>query len=340
MGVLLESVGVKKMFKIIFLSFLVGHTGFLKDKIKERIKNKLESQPAPVASDIKATDELKPGDYTFSIKVDDSIRWFKVHVPSQYNSKKPIPLMFALHGGVGDMNTQSNDKYYHQITKSESANYVIVFPNGYSPFQSGKIATWNAGACCGPARDNKADDVKFIKMIIDQLKKQLNIDASKIFSNGMSNGGMMSYRLACELSDVFKGIAAVAGTDNTLECNPKNPISILHIHAENDDHVLFNGGLGPKALNSKAETTFNSVSDTIKKWVKINHCPEKAERILNVDGAYCDLYSPCKNNTQVKLCVTKTGGHSWPGGEKPRGTTESSKAISATDEIWSFLKDK
>jgi len=328
------------MIKILITYSLIANSGYFKDKIKERIKNKFESEPAPIASQISHSEKLSPGDYTFSIKVDNIDRWFKVHVPQQYNSKKATPLMFALHGGVGDMNIQSTDKFYRQISKSDQENYIVVFPNGYSPFQSGKIATWNAGNCCGPARDKKIDDVKFIKLIIEQLKQQLNIDSKKIFANGMSNGGMMSYRLACELSDVFKGIAAVAGTDNTIDCKPKNPINILQIHAENDDHVLFNGGIGPKAINKSSETVYNSVPNTIAKWVNINECPKKPERVLENPGVYCDLYSPCKNQTQIKLCVTKNGGHSWPGGEKPRGTIESSNAISATNEIWSFLKDK
>jgi len=237
------------------------------------------------------------------------------------------------------MEVQATDKYYKQISKSESAGYIVIFPNGYSQFKSAKLATWNAGKCCGQARDTNSDDVAFIKEIIVRSKSQLTIDENKIFSTGMSNGGMMSYRLACELSDVFKGIAAVAGTDNTINCVPKNPISILHIHAKNDDHVLFNGGLGPKAINKASETEFNSVPNTISKWVKFNGCVETPKRVLEVKGAYCDLYSPCKNNTEVKLCVTEEGAHSWPGGERPRGGS-ASLAISANDILWDFLKDK
>src|SRR5437763_1028874 len=85
----------------------------------------------------------------------------------------------------------------------------------------------------------------------EQISKpagQLNIDRTRIFATGMSNGGMMAYRLACDMPDVFKAIASVAGTDSTTACNPRSPIAILHIHAKDDDHVLFGGGAGAGAF--------------------------------------------------------------------------------------------
>jgi polyhydroxybutyrate depolymerase len=174
--------------------------------------------------------------------------------------------------------------------------------------------------------------------MINKITKQINIDKNKIFSTGMSNGGMMSYRLACEMSDVIKGIAAVAGTDNTTECNPKFPVSILHIHAKNDDHVLYNGGIGSEAQDRTKVTDFQSVPATIQKWVKLNSCNESPKRVLEKDKVYCDLYTGCKNNVEVKLCVTEDGGHSWPGGQKFIKKSEpNSKAISANDVIWDFF---
>lgn len=151
----------------------------------------------------------------------------------------------------------------------------------------------------------------------------------------------MSYRLACELSDVIKGIAAVAGTDNTVNCTPKNPISVLHIHAKNDDHVLFNGGSGKSLSDNKDKVTdFASVPTTVSKWVKLNACNDVPKRVLEKSGAYCDLYTGCKNGVKVQLCVTETGAHSWPGGEKiRRGAEETSKAISANDVMWEFFKN-
>jgi polyhydroxybutyrate depolymerase len=277
------------------------------------------------------------GDYTFSIQHDGLTRKYRVHVPAKYEPSKPAPLLIALHGGGGNMEYQANDKYYGLISKSDKEGFVAAFPNGFSRLRSGKLATWNAGKCCAGARDENVDDVGFIKKMIENLSHQLNIDSRKIFATGMSNGGMMSQRLACELAGTIKAIAPVAGTDNTKSCSPKEPVSVLEIHAKNDDHVLFNGGSGPGVRDKSKVTDFTSVPETISRWVKRDGCNPKPKRVLTVPGAFCDLYTGCRSNAQVKLCVTDTGGHSWPGGTKPRGDEPPSKAISADDLIWEFF---
>jgi polyhydroxybutyrate depolymerase len=318
-------------------------SGWLREKIKERIKKKLEEKPAPVASTEVTKKIEKAGDYTYVITWGEGLRYYKVHVPQKYSASKKTPLLFAFHGGAGDMEIQSTEEYYHQISKSESEGDIVVFPNGFSQFQSAKIATWNAGKCCGLARDKGIDDIGFVKEILKNLSLQLNIDRDRIFATGMSNGAMMSYRLACEMSDVFKAIAPVAGTDNTTACNPSKPISILHIHAKDDDHVLFNGGAGKPLGGMASVTDFVSVPNTISKWVKLNHCDPTPKRVLEKAGVYCDQYSKCNGGVHVKLCVTDTGGHSWPGGTKPRffpSKEEPSNAISANDIMWEFFNQK
>ncbi len=313
----------------------------VKSRIKERLAERENSRPAPAASSDTAEKITKPGDYIFSFSHNGLNRFYKIHVPKNYNFGGKGTLLLALHGGGGDMLHQSKDRFYKQISKSEADGYVVVFPNGYSKFSTGKYATWNAGKCCADARDKNIDDVGFIRELISKVSQQLNIDSKRIYSTGMSNGGMMSYRLACEMPETFQGIAAVAGTDNTIDCNPKSPISILHIHAKDDDHVLFNGGIGSEASDKAQITDFQSVPATITKWVKFNGCNEKPARVLETSGAYCDLYSGCKNNVKVQLCVTESGGHSWPGGEKfwKRGQSNS-KAISANDIMWDFFNKK
>lgn len=315
--------------------------GRIKEKLKDRILKKLEDQPAPESSTDVTSKITKPGDYTFSIEFDGLTRMYKVHVPPSYDPKEAVPLLFAFHGGGGDMGVQSTEKYYHEISTSDKEGNIVVFPNGYSNFQSGKLATWNAGNCCGDARDKNIDDVGFVKQIVSNLTNQLNIDRTRIFATGMSNGGMLSHRLACELSDTFKAIAAVAGTDGTSSCNPQNPVSVMHIHAKDDDHVLFNGGAGKGAFPDESKVAdFVSVPETISRWVKRDGCNPTPKRVLDKPGAYCDLYSQCKNNVEVELCVTETGGHSWPGGTKPRqgkSPVAPSTAISANDVMWDFF---
>jgi polyhydroxybutyrate depolymerase len=318
-----------------------GMRGTFRERLKEHWLKRQQDKPAPEAGADDSAQINKPGDYTANLMHDGLTRMYRVHVPSTYNSATSTPLLVALHGGGGNMGYQANDKYYGLISKSDKEGFIVVFPNGFSKLKSGKFATWNAGACCGGARDAKVDDVGFIKEVINKLAGQLNIDRRKIFATGMSNGGLMSYRLACEMPDTFKAIAAVAGTDNTTTCHPNMPISILHIHAKNDDHVLFGGGAGPQAFKDASKVTnFASVPATIAKWVEINRCGPNPKRILEKPEAYCELYSHCEDNVEVQLCVTATGGHSWPGGIKPRGGESASTAISADDVMWDFFKSR
>lgn len=313
----------------------------IRNKIKERMVKREAERPAPKSDAPPEEIITKPGDYGLSMAHDQLTRLYKLHIPVKYTGDVATPLLVALHGGGGNMEYQANDNYYKLISKADQEGFILVIPNGYSKFQSGKFATWNAGKCCGEARDNKVDDVGFIKTLVDKLSSKLNVDKNKIFATGMSNGAMMSYRLACELPGTFKAIAAVAGTDNTKDCNPNKAVSILHIHAQNDDHVLYNGGAGKGASkNKELVTDFVSVPESVSKWVKINECNETPKRVLEVSGAHCDLYSGCKNKSEVKLCVTDSGGHSWPGGEKPRGLENPSKVISASDMMWDFFKTK
>ncbi len=336
-----------KSFLIVLVSLTVLNVkseeekkGWLREKIKARVIKRLEDKPAPEVNLTSSQKIEKSGTYTLSLKHGGLDRYFLIHVPPHFDATKALPLVVAMHGGGGDMNIQATDEYYKLISKSDAAGFVAVFPNGYSRFKSGQLATWNAGKCCGDARDKNIDDVGFIKAMLEQIQKQLNVDPKKIFATGMSNGAMMAYRLACEMPQTFKAIAAVAGTDNTVDCKPASNISILHIHAKDDDHVLFNGGSGkPFADDPSLVTDFNSVPNTIAKWVKMNNCEAAPKKVLEVEGAYCEKYSKCKSNTEVELCVTEKGAHSWPGGKKPRerGRSSASKAISANDVMWQFF---
>lgn len=313
--------------------------GWLRDKIKDRWAEKQAAKSPPVASTDVTLKITKSGDTTFSIQHGSATRYYRLHVPKSYSPTKPTALVVALHGGGGDMDIQADGDAYRLIAKSESAGFIVVFPNGFSQFKSGKIATWNAGACCAHARDAKVDDVGFLRQVIQNLKGQLNIDSEKVFATGMSNGAMMAYRLACEMPDTIKAIAAVAGTDNTLSCAPTKGLPILHIHAKNDDSVLFGGGAGKGSVEKAFVTDYKSVDATIEKWRAINQCGKSTRRILEKKGAYCELTSDCKNGAVVQLCVTETGGHSWPGGSKPRrmGGSTPSTALSAADVMWDFF---
>jgi polyhydroxybutyrate depolymerase len=282
---------------------------------------------------------LEPGMHNFSLQHQGQQRTYMVYVPRTYKPEIAQAVVFAFHGGGGDMHLQAGD-HYGLTQKADSAGFIAVFPNGYSRFPGGKLATWNAGNCCGLARDNNVDDVGFVRAILKSLPEQVHLDQRRVFATGMSNGGMFSHRLACEMADVFKAVAPVAGTDGSLQCKPSRPISVLQIHAKNDTHVLFNGGAGPDSFRDTSKVAeFVSVPETMARWAQRNQCQSTPKRSVTVPGAYCEVYPQCAGGVQVQLCVTETGGHSWPGASKARrGKEAPSQALSANDLMWEFFQ--
>ena len=323
---------------LILLSASIAEDGWLKKKIKERWIKKQSEQKAPLASQDIKTKLTKPGFHTFTLTHQEHQRYYKVYLPKNFQPSRSYPLVFAFHGGGGNMEIQSNERYYKLISKADKEGYALVFPNGFSLFNSGKYATWNAGACCAEARDQKIDDVGFVREVFQAIKSQVNIDTKKVFAIGMSNGAMLSYRLACEAFDIFKAIAAVAGTDNTLLCSPLRPVSILHIHARDDEHVLYLGGRGPKASKPEKVTDYVSVAKTMDKWAQILKCDSQPNEATPLKGVAVSTYKNCPQAT-LKLISLDKGGHSWPGGVKPRGKKVNESPISANEEIWKFFKE-
>ncbi len=282
-----------------------------------------------------------PGDYEYTVMLGDVERRYLIHVPASYDKSQATPLVLFFHGGGGNMNHSA--RAYGLKEKSDKEGFIVAFTNGDSRLPKDKFATWNAGNCCGYARDSKLDDVGYTKAVLKDIESKFAIDTTRVFATGMSNGGMMAYRLACEMADTFRAVASVTGTDGTLSCTPTRPISVLHIHAKNDDHVLFDGGAGQEAFKDPEKVAdFVSVPETIARWVKRDGLNETPKRVLEVAGAYCDLYTGTSNTSQVKLCVTDTGSHSWPGTRQAalREKEAPSRAIIANDVIWDFFKNQ
>jgi polyhydroxybutyrate depolymerase len=140
--------------------------------------------------------------------------------------------------------------------------------------------------------------------------------------------------MACEASDLIRGIAPVEGTDNTTHCQPVRPVPVIEFHSLDDDHIPLNGGTGVSALT---DTNFTAVPATQAKWIQLNRADANARRVLTVAGAHCDLHPASPGGAPVELCLTDTGGHSWPGGGTQQGRKQPSMAISANDLMWSFF---
>lgn len=300
------------------------------DTLRDRLKARLEQRKAERGTE--ATAALQ------SLTVQG--RTVLVHVPATLDTSQPVPLVLALHGGGGHAEYMADDARYGLQAKADEAGFIVAFPNGYSKLPGGKFATWNAGGCCGDARDRQVDDVGFARAVVAAVQARWRVDAGRVFATGMSNGGMLAHRLACDAADVFRAVASVAGTDATERCTPSRPISVLHIHARDDTHVLFGGGAGPGAFRDTSKVmNFVSVPETISRWVARDRCTGPAQRTWEVPGAYCETTTGCADGREVQLCVTETGGHSWPGaGTVRRGKAPASKALDANDAIWRFFE--
>jgi polyhydroxybutyrate depolymerase len=250
-------------------------------------------------------------------------RWYLVHPPKGYDGKTLLPLVLVLHGAVqGAINVE---RMSGMSAKADKENFLVAYPNGTSG--SGLAPTWNAGACCGYAMIHKVDDVGFLRALIDRLEHDYTIDPKRIFVTGISNGGMMSYRLACELADRVAAIAPVEGAQD-LECRPSGPVSVLIFHGTADLLVPYKGGRTPFQIGPKRTDT--PVSSTVAFWVKQDGCSttpkhEETTQLL------VDTYSDCKDGTGVALYTILGGHHMWP------GTRLSHNDVPATDIMWSFF---
>ena len=188
---------------------------------------------------------------------------------------------------------------------------------------------------------NKIDDVEFTRKVLDDLATTANIDSKRVFATRMSNGGIMSYRLASELSDQIAAIAPVGGPMGTDTCKPKRPVSVIHLHGTDDEPAPFKGGKG-KGLSG---TEFYSVEHSIQAWVKANGCEKEpvVTKILDTvkDGTTVTrkTYGSGKEGSEVVLIEIEGGGHTWPGQEpRLKAVGKSTKNVSANDLMWEFFE--
>jgi len=289
---------------------------------------------APAASTTATPNpNLKPGDYAQSLLFAGVERVYLVHLPSGIADTRAFPLVIVLHGGGG--NAASAAKMTGLSALGDKANFIVVYPDGTGRLDD-RLLTWNAGNCCGYALDNQVDDAGFIRALIEKLARDYPIDARRVYATGISNGGMMAYRLACELSDQIAAIAPVAGALN-VECKPTQPVSVIAFHGTNDQNVPFNGGAGSKSIDPHPRTD-QSVAYAMVFWAQRDSCgatPTRDERGSIVH----DTYASCANGTGVELYAVKGGGHAWPGGDRLTVLLDApAKEISASAVMWEFFK--
>lgn len=254
-----------------------------------------------------------------------------VHVPARATRGKR-PLVLFLHGGGGSAR-QAMDAY-RMNEVADRSGFIVAYPNGSGPLRREILLTWNAGNCCDYALEKRVDDVAFLRALVDEIGRRFAVDRDRVYATGMSNGGMMSYRLACEAADIFAAVAPVAGALN-VSCKPSRAVAVLAIHGTADEHVGYDGGTGTKTRHGRVD---RSVSSAIDFWRNANGCtkeaPTTASSIVRREG-----WTGCSGGADVSLVTVIGGGHAWPGGEPAsrRSADTPSPAIQASEEIWRFF---
>jgi polyhydroxybutyrate depolymerase len=275
-------------------------------------------------------------------------RTFHIHFPEMYRKSVQLPLVIALHGkgGEGESMILVTRRGFDNLADREG--FIVVYPDG---IEKG----WNDGRMDEESNDRahreNIDDVGFISALIDRMIKDYNIDPKRVYVTGISNGAIMSYRLACEISSKITAIAPVDGNIPYLlsdECAPSRPVSVLAINNVDDPLVPFEGGEIWGHFHRVRLGKVLSVNESIGFWVRRNKCsvipfidqepdrdPTDGTRVLRKE------FTKGMEGTEVILYKIDGGGHTWPGGLQylPAWLIgKTSRDIDASEVIWTFFK--
>ncbi|OBG24828.1 PHB depolymerase family esterase [Mycobacterium sp. 852002-51057_SCH5723018] len=257
-------------------------------------------------------------------------RTYTVHVPPG----DPVGLVLSLHGGGGTGVGQRGLTDFDTV--ADAHNLLVVYPDGLEK-------SWADGRGASPADRHHVDDVGFLVALVAKMQSDYNIAPGHVFATGMSNGGFMSNRLACDRADVFAAIAPVAGTLGAgVACNPSRPVSVLETHGTADPLVPFKGG----DVHGRGGVSHSvSVTTMVDKWRSADGCQgDPSAQVLPTvgDGTVVRRFDSavCAASTEVVLYQIDDGGHTWPGGKQylPQAIIgRTSRALDASEVIAQFF---
>jgi polyhydroxybutyrate depolymerase len=258
------------------------------------------------------------GMQSYDTKANGLARSYVVYTPDNL-PKKPVPLLVLLHGGFGNADAFSESTGFNEIAEKEK--FVIVYPQGVGIRLAPRHRVWNAGKCCGIAREENVDDVAFVNLVVREAMKKVSLDPKRIYLAGMSNGGMMAYRLLCESPDLFAAVAVVSGSLVVDQCTKGRKVPLLHVHGSADTHVPFSGGSGIRS----GGIVYRSVPETLALVTKTRDCGKPLSR--NFKNGDTETTYRCQQGAPVVLHVIKGGAHAWPHGP-----------VVDSARIWGFLR--
>ncbi len=252
-----------------------------------------------------------------------------LHVPSR---EGPRPLLLALHGTGGSARLMASITGLNAL--ADAQGFLVAYPQGL-----GKAGTedpalgaaWNAGPGLGCPAFADADDVGFLRTLVDRIAAEHPIASARVFLCGLSNGGRMAYRMALEASDRIAAIAVVAGAWDGVGAAPPRPVSTLILHGTADAYIPYEGGRGSKGR----AVAHLPVPEAAFRWGRLMGCGGKPRRAL-VAGGFTDTMQ--EGGTEVSLHTLSGGGHAWPGGRAWSPSADRPLAEpSASSLMWDFF---
>jgi polyhydroxybutyrate depolymerase len=267
-------------------------------------------------------DPYPPGSTSHTLEVDGTDRTYRVYVPSTLG-EGPAALVVMLHGGFGS--AEQAELVYGWDRQAERDGTVIAYPDGVG-------RSWNAGGCCGAAAKHDVDDVGFVEAMVAEIARGIDIDPRRTYATGMSNGGILAYRLAC-VSDLFAAIAPVSAT-MLVDCHPPGPVSVLHIQGALDESVPPDGspGAGTQQIDGPP------IDEVIAFWRGVDGCgPPVSTTVTEVTTTRADC-----GGDAVEYIEIADAGHQWPGAISSEtrdelGGDPPSQRLDATAEIAAFF---
>lgn len=270
-----------------------------------------------------------------SINITGQSRSYALFVPKSLPTNQDTPLVVMLHGALGT--SAQAEEAYNWDAKASEEKFIVAYPEGLN-------RSWVVSeGCCGPSVKKDISDVEFIERMVDDIKNTYSIDERRIYATGISNGGALAYRLACDTT-MFASVGVVAA--NLLgDCPSPSPISIMHIHGLADQTFPYAGGGGKRNNDGQgerpADTRGPSIPSLMNMWREINNCELP---IIKSDGLVTKNSSQCDNTKAVELVTIEGAGHQWPGSlpntkaSKLFKLDPPSTLINATNILWDFFK--
>ncbi|MSR20924.1 MAG: alpha/beta fold hydrolase [Gemmatimonadetes bacterium] len=232
-------------------------------------------------------------------------------VPMGYDTDVPIPLIVSLHGYSGS--GEGHDRRWGISALADRYNFLTIAPDGTREAEGDRNPYWNASSACCNFAGTDIDDSAYLRRIIDQIRASYNVDASRIYVIGHSNGGFMSYRMGYEHSDVVAAIVSLAGANHLEQREPPpNPVHVLQIHGTDDTTIAYRGG---EIQGNRYPGAFASVS----RWAQYNGCDTSvaSREMRDLDASLpghetgvMKINAGCRDGGSAELWTISDGAHS------------------------------